>query len=178
MLQMTHYKFFYIVLAIACFTTLLTGCNQSTVPPDSDNKFPNFKEIVGVEELPVDLKLEISTSINQIEDGSPIDLLLTNDSGYTIQFSPGYGSQLFAYDRATKAWIDVQNLVNYVGDGDLLGSKSEGSENWAAYLTVAPALPESHSYEILRIAVVGMATNKMGSELYPVGAFIDIPIGT
>jgi len=73
---------------------------------------------------------------------------------------------------------EIQNLVEYVGDGDILGSKSAGSDNWAAYLTIAPDLPEIHTYEVLRIAVVGTTSNLSDSESQKVGAFIDVPIET
>ena len=65
-----------------------------------------------------------------------------------------------------------------MGDGDVMGSKSSGSENWAAFLTIAPDLPEFHSYDILRIAVVGTISKSSDTEPLLVGSFIDIPIET
>ena len=155
---------------------LSTGCTQSTVWPNSQVQFPNFEETLGIQEFPTNLKLESSDSTSQVEGDSPIDLLISNDSGYSIQFSAGYGSKIFAYDGVEKDWIEVQNLVSYVGGGDVLGSKSDGSDNWVAYLTIAPDLPEFQVYEILRIAVVGEVADSSDPESPKVGAFIDIHI--
>jgi len=157
---------------------LITGCNIRPSQQGSHTEFPNFENIIDVAELPRNLRIEPSESRPFFGKGSVIDLLITNDSDYNIEFPPGYGVKLFAFDGDKKTWIEIQNQVKYLGDGDILGSKSSSSENWAAYLTIAPDLPEIHSYEILRIAVVGTISDLSDSEPYKVGAFIDVPIET
>ena len=176
MRQITQHKFAFVIFIVALIFAFCTGCTRSTVWPNSQIQFPNFEETLGIQELPTNLILESSVSSSQIEGDSPIDLLITNDSGYSIHFSPGYGSKIFAYDGVEKDWIEVQNLVSYVGGGDILGSKSDGSDNWVAYLTISPDLPEFHAYEILRIAVVGEVADPSDSESPKVGAFIDFHI--
>jgi hypothetical protein len=175
MRQITQHRFIFVIFIVALISALPTGCTWSTVWSNSQVQFPNFEETIGVQEFPTNLKLESLASSNQLVGGSSIDLLITNDSGYSIRFSPGYGSKIFVYDGVDKDWIEVQNLVNYVGGGDVLGSKSNGSDNLLAYLTVAPDLPEFHTYEILRIAVVGVRTDSSDLDSPNVGAFIDIP---
>jgi hypothetical protein len=157
---------------------LITGCYILPSRQGSHTEFPNFEQTIDVAELPRNLKIEPSESISFINKGSAVDLLITNDSNYNIEFPPSYGVRLFAFDGDKKTWIEIQNLVEYVGDGDTLGSKSSGSDNWAAYLTIAPDLPDIHTYEILRIAVVGTTSNLSDSEPHKVGAFIDVPIET
>ncbi len=164
--------------AAFCVFLLLTGCNISTFQQNSHTEFPNFENIIDVAELPRNLRIEPSESRLFIDKGSAVDLLITNDSDYSIEFPPGYGARVFAYDGSNEEWVEVPNLVKYVGDVDILGSKSNGSENWAAYLTIAPDLPEFHTFEILRIAVVGTISNSLDPESHQVGAFIDIPIDT
>ncbi|TEU00679.1 MAG: hypothetical protein E3J30_02270 [Anaerolineales bacterium] len=164
--------------AAFCVFLLLTGCNISTSQQSSHTEFPNFENIIDVAEIPRNLRIEPSESGLFIDKGSAFDLLITNDSDYTIEFPPAYGARLFAFDGDKKTWIEIQNLVEYVGDVDILGSKSNGSDNWAAYLTIAPDLPEFHTFEILRIAVVGTISNSLDPESHQVGAFINIPIDT
>ena len=178
MRQITQHRFIFVIFIVALISALPTGCTWSTVWSNSQVQFPNFEETIGVQEFPTDLKLESLASSNQLVGGSSIDLLITNDSGYSIHFSPGYGSKIFVYDGVDKDWIEVQNLVNYVGGGDVLVSKSDDSNNWMAYLTIAPDLSTDHTYEALRIVVVGTISNSTDSESRQVGAFIDIPIDT
>ena len=167
-----------LIFFVTLMLVLITGCNISISQQGTNTEFPNFESIINVVELPRNLRIEPSESRPFINKGSVVDLLITNDSDYNIQFPPGYGVKLFAFDGDKNTWIEIQNLVEYVGDGDILGSKSSGSENWAAYLMIAPDLPEIHSYEILRIAVVGAISTPSDTEPHQVGAFIDIPIET
>lgn len=163
---------------VTLMLVLITGCNISISQQGTNAEFPNFESLINVAELPRNLRIEPSESRPSIDQGSVVDLLITNDSDYNIQFPPGYGVKLFAFDRDKKTWIEIQNLVEYVGDGDVMGSKSSGSENWAAFLTIAPDLPEFHTYDILRIAVVGTISKSSDTEPLLVGSFIDIPIET
>jgi hypothetical protein len=157
---------------------LIAGCNISISQQGPSTEFPNFESIIDVAELPRNLRIEPSEYRPLIIKGSAVDLLITNNSDYNIEFPPGYGVKLFAFDGDKNTWIEIQNLVEYVGDGDILGSKSSGSENWVAFLTIAPDLSEFHSYDILRIAVVGTISIFPDSDSHKVGAFIDIPIET
>jgi len=161
---------------IALISPHLMGCNVNAI--DSQILFPNFNDTIGIEGFPKNLKLESSISVYQIDGGLTIDLVITNDCDCSIQFTPGYGSKIFAYDGITKDWVEVQNLINYVGDGDILGSKSEGSENWTGFFTIAPDLPDFHTFEILRIAVVGTVFSPSDSESSKVGTFIDIQLNS
>lgn len=159
------------------FLLALTSCNN---PPlqNSNYQFPHFEQTIGVNELPRNLIIEPLISDLLIDESSSIDFLITNDSGYSIHFSPSYGVRIFAYEGSKETWIEVPNLVNYVGDGDYLGSKSVSSDNWIAYLTIAPDLPTKGTYEVLRVAVVGTISNASDSESVQVGSFIDIHFDT
>ena len=100
--------------------------------------------------------------------------ILSNKSVHTIRFVPGYGSRLFAYNSANENWEEIENLVNYVGDGDVLDPHSSGTKNWVAYFTVKPNLQKFESFSLLRIAVAGIALDT--ADQSTVGTFIDIPL--
>lgn len=132
--------------------------------------------LLGIDEIYSGLNLEVISLPKDITKGGTIDLILTNRTDKRISFAPGYGARLFVYDHKEEGWIEISNLVDYFGQGDLLEPKLDENINWVAYITVAPDFSSVDNPKRLRIAVVGNLVNDDLVTDIKVGTYLDIDL--
>ncbi len=148
--------------------------NETLIPPLTS--LSEVASLLEVDEVYQDLDLKIISIPEDVIEGETIELILTNNTDKKISFAPGYGTRLFIYKSNQKRWVEIPNLVNYIGEGDTLEPREKENSNWIAHVTVAPSISSFEKSEILRIGIVGKLVENSNVTNYKVGTYLDISL--
>lgn len=135
-----------------------------------------FSDQFGFEGLDNQIDIDLTEEDGSVVNGGQMQLLVANRSKRAVWFPPGYGSRLFIRQSSEGEWMEIQNQVTYVGDGDLLEPRGSGSRNWAGVVTVSAGDYPLDDAEVLRIVVTGrVASDGIISDSHT-SSYIDISL--
>ena len=156
----------------------LAGCvalpfsgSQGTGPA-----WDSFSGHVPVDEWNRSLEVNLPEPPRYIGSAYVVDALLMNRSSNDVSFGPGYGARALVYSGETGAWSEVDNSMNYQGEGEVLVPRLAPDSNWVAQVTIIPDISSSADGDILRIVVVGEVVSGGLTTDEKVGAYADIEL--
>jgi hypothetical protein len=160
-----------ICLTLSVFALLLVSCHKNNT-----EKEKSFREIFVSIEMNKQIQLLPPDDEPTYKAGNMIHLFLDNKSDNEIQFPNDFGIRIFYYSSAENTWIEIQNLVNYHPDEDIVMSPNNIIIPSSEFITVNPALSQSDDINEIRVVVIGSIKNEGESYTRQVGSFIDIDV--
>ena len=136
----------------------------------------SFAEEAGLSRLNSDLEVTVPEPPTTMYSRIVASALVMNRGSSNIRFPAGYGTRLFMRGPGTLGWVEIRNLTEYLGSGEVLEPRTSGFSNWAAAVSFSPDLPPSDQPIVLRVLVVGelMADRKGTGE--STGGYVDVTI--
>ncbi|HET7010462.1 MAG TPA: hypothetical protein VFI11_06775 [Anaerolineales bacterium] len=165
-------------LALLASAWVMASCT-SFAPPSSapsDVAWESVAKELAVQDWNQALELALPESIGDPRDGEVIHLLLMNRSSTEVWFPLGYGATAYLYDTSQKAWIELPNNIEYIGEEDVLEPRSSPTANWAAAVSIRPSVPRIREETVLRFVVIGKTVENVQALSQFVGGYVDLTL--
>jgi hypothetical protein len=136
-----------------------------------------FQDLLPAERAQVDLKMSLMTAHSEVRLNWPIHLLLENESPTAISFPVDFGAQIYAYQRESDEWIEVENRVTYLKPEEriVLAPLDQVPFNQMVFR----AWPQAHDaldLRYLRIMVIGRQLEGEEPAGPPVVGFLEVEL--
>jgi len=167
----------YRLLLVSTLFLLLVGCGPAAIPtpPISTTPLP-FSTLYPLKDLNKSISLDLDPSIkSDLKSGSNLFLQVQNQSSQQIWFDPDWQVRIFQSVPAGGAlWKQVENGVQYVGDGIVLYPQSGGGVS--NYSIVCIPLLDAAQSTTVRVVVTGQLYKNKQKTGIPVSAYTELTI--
>lgn len=160
----------FLILAIPLF---LVGCNTTSMGSD-ETEFVKILKVPSVKDInkSITIKREVDQGLFASRD--VLYFTIYNQTSNYLWFPASSHVQIFIYNEDEKKWAEIQNRIQYSGDGTPIDPK--GGEMDGNPIAIIPIYEKNGKPQQIRVAVTGYIIKDGKTTNEPVSAYIDVKI--